>query len=153
MDFIVDNYFWFIVGGIVLLMIIIGYIAEKTDFGRKPFKEKKDDNKESNITNEEPVETIENGENPVIIPETDELDEFMMEDGLTDVELKENVDIPEQFAEENSEEVALENDAEEPMADLDIPEIATNEEEVAPETSDIVEEVITEDLEDDVWKF
>lgn len=35
MNFITDNYVWFIVGGIVLVMALIGYIAEKTDFGRK----------------------------------------------------------------------------------------------------------------------
>ena len=35
MDFIVENYVWFIVGGIIILMAVIGYIADKTDFGRK----------------------------------------------------------------------------------------------------------------------
>lgn len=165
MDFIVDNYFWFIVGGIVVLMIIIGYIAEKTDFGRKPFKEKKADSKEPNAVNGESVETIENDENPVVISGTDESDEFIMEDGLSDVELPEdvvgesNVDIPEEFAEENGEGVTVEEPietnedvVEESMTDLDVPEIATDEE-VTPEVSDVVEEVITDDSEDDVWKF
>lgn len=50
MDFIADNYVWFIVIGVVILMAVIGYIADKTDFGRKgkneevtekPKKEKK----------------------------------------------------------------------------------------------------------------
>ena len=50
MDFIVDNYIWFIVIGVVILMAVIGYIADKTDFGRRgkngeaveqPKKEKK----------------------------------------------------------------------------------------------------------------
>ena len=35
MDFIVENYVWFIVGGVIILMAVIGYIADKTDFGRK----------------------------------------------------------------------------------------------------------------------
>ena len=35
LDFIADNYVWFIAGGVILLMTIIGYIAEKTDFGKK----------------------------------------------------------------------------------------------------------------------
>lgn len=35
MDFIVDNYVWFIVIGIIILMAVVGYIADKTDFGRK----------------------------------------------------------------------------------------------------------------------
>ncbi len=35
MNFITDNYIWFIVIGIIVLMAVIGYIADKTDFGRK----------------------------------------------------------------------------------------------------------------------
>ena len=34
MTFVTENYLWFIVGGIVILMIVIGYFAEKTNFGR-----------------------------------------------------------------------------------------------------------------------
>lgn len=41
MDFIVQNYVWFIVGGIIILMAVIGYIADKTDFGRKGKEENK----------------------------------------------------------------------------------------------------------------
>ncbi len=40
MDFIYDNYVWFIVVGVILVMALIGYIAEKTDFGRKQFEKK-----------------------------------------------------------------------------------------------------------------
>ena len=42
MGFFVDNWLWFLVGAIVVLMTLIGYIAEKTDFGRKdiPKREK-----------------------------------------------------------------------------------------------------------------
>lgn len=35
MNFITDNYIWFIIIGFVLLMITIGYYADKTKFGRK----------------------------------------------------------------------------------------------------------------------
>ena len=46
MQFVIDNYIWFIIGGVVILMAIIGYIADKTDFGRnkepKPEKVKKE---------------------------------------------------------------------------------------------------------------
>lgn len=154
MDFIVDNYFWFIIGGIVVLMIIIGFIAEKTDFGRKPFREKKVENKESKVTSEQPAEIGVNAEEPVVISEADGSSEIMMEDGLEDIELPENVveegnvEVDEQTEEDNQE-----TKIEEPMVDLDIPEIANTDEEVAPETSDIVEEVLTDDSEDDVWKF
>jgi len=42
MEFFVENWIWFLVAAIVILMTLIGYIAEKTDFGRKdiPKKEK-----------------------------------------------------------------------------------------------------------------
>lgn len=33
-DFVTENYIWFIVVGIIILMAIVGYIADKTDFGR-----------------------------------------------------------------------------------------------------------------------
>lgn len=32
MDFIVENYLWFGIAGVVLLMALIGFLAEKTDF-------------------------------------------------------------------------------------------------------------------------
>ena len=35
MNFIAENYVWFIVIGVVILMAVIGYIADKTDFGRQ----------------------------------------------------------------------------------------------------------------------
>ena len=46
MDFIVDNYVWFIVVGVIILMAVIGYIADKTDFGRKG---KEEDTKEKKV--------------------------------------------------------------------------------------------------------
>jgi len=69
MDFIVENYVWFVVGGIIILMAIIGYYADKTDFGRikrevKPKKEvlekeekpKKEKKKKSKSKKEEVTE-------------------------------------------------------------------------------------------------
>ena len=35
MNFFADNWMWILIAFIVILMTIIGYIAEKTDFGRK----------------------------------------------------------------------------------------------------------------------
>ena len=32
MDFIINNYIWIIVISIILIMALIGYLAEKTDF-------------------------------------------------------------------------------------------------------------------------
>ena len=49
-DFITENYIWIIVAGVVILMAVVGYIADKTDFGRnrveKQPKEKKEKVKE-----------------------------------------------------------------------------------------------------------
>ncbi len=74
MEFIVDNLVWFIAGGVVILMTIIGYFAEKTDFGKKlstsnhvedekPIKEKKikkdkktKNNEENNVIEDKVVE-------------------------------------------------------------------------------------------------
>ncbi len=51
MQFVTDNYIWFLIIGIVILMVVIGYIAEKTDFGHKDVgkKEKKDKKKEKEL--------------------------------------------------------------------------------------------------------
>ena len=46
MDFIADNYVWFIIVGIIILMAVIGYFADKTDFGRKVKTEKPEKNVE-----------------------------------------------------------------------------------------------------------
>lgn len=159
MDFIVDNYFWFIVGGIVVLMIIIGYIAEQTDFGRKPFGKKKNeaDNKVVAEQNEETLEPVENLGSEEVIP-TD----FTIEDGVSNVELPEEI-----ITEDNSESLEQVNVEEEPVVEdaieestgedfiteLDVPEIADEVAEEDSVSSDVVEDVITEDSEDDVWKF
>jgi hypothetical protein len=42
MDFVNENVIWFIIGGTILFMALIGFIAEKTDFGRKPKKVKEE---------------------------------------------------------------------------------------------------------------
>lgn len=62
MDFIMDNYVWFIVIGVIIIMAIIGYIADKTDFGRKnqsenneKIKEKKKVKKEKKVKEVKPT--------------------------------------------------------------------------------------------------
>lgn len=61
MEFFVDNWFWFLLGGTIILMTLIGYIAEKTDFGRKDMpkvekvkKTKKEKKKQKELEVEEP---------------------------------------------------------------------------------------------------
>ncbi len=55
MDFVIENYIWFLIIGVVLVMALIGYIAEKTDFVKeKEPKEKKQKKSKKNV--EEVVE-------------------------------------------------------------------------------------------------
>ena len=37
MEILAENYIWFIIGVAIILMTIIGYIADKTNFGKKEF--------------------------------------------------------------------------------------------------------------------
>ena len=53
MDFLLENYIWFIIGFIVILMIVIGYLAEKTQFGSKKVSKK-----EKNIQKKKEEEVI-----------------------------------------------------------------------------------------------
>ena len=53
MNFITDNYIWFIISGGSLLLITMGYYADKTGFGKYKFGEKHDKTDGSN--NEQPV--------------------------------------------------------------------------------------------------
>lgn len=45
MDFVIENYVWFIIAGVILVMALIGYIAEKTDFVKEKEPRKKKENK------------------------------------------------------------------------------------------------------------
>lgn len=82
MEYIAENYIWFIIIGIVILMIIIGYIADKTNFTKKEEnrekiksskKKKKEKNEEFETFEEIPEEnnTVEN---------KDVLEEILVED-------------------------------------------------------------------------
>lgn len=86
MQFIVDNYIWFIVGGVVLLMAIIGYFADRTDFGRKEFqkrlKEPKEKNKDSKkeTSKKGKVEEVIKEEVPIKIPDDALVDDVVNEE-------------------------------------------------------------------------
>lgn len=61
MEFFVENWLWFLVAAIIILMTLIGYIAEKTDFGRKdiPKREKVKKEKKAPKAKEELAEVLE----------------------------------------------------------------------------------------------
>ena len=111
LDFVIENYVWFLVGGIVLLMTLIGYFAEKTQFGKKKSK------KQEKIVEKMPVETVE-------IPSVPEQPEEVLFEQ----------DMPMQ-----DEEVETANETEEPMEDLDAIEIQEPEE--IEESEEIPEEL------------
>lgn len=76
MDFIINNYLWFGIAGVVLLMALIGFLAEKTNFisgdmkdsTEKPLKEKK---KRKAEQQEQTTEEIGNEVAEVPNPESD----------------------------------------------------------------------------------
>ena len=86
MEFVMNNIMWFIFAGIILLMTMIGYYAEKTDFGRnvdddnkKPKKEKKPKNNKkeepAGIPVLENIDVEKNIGNNSVIENTNPLDE------------------------------------------------------------------------------
>ena len=64
MDFIINNYIWIIVISIILVMALIGYLAEKTDFIHENKQKKKEHKKTIEEENKREAETL-NNEIPV----------------------------------------------------------------------------------------
>ena len=57
-SFVTEHYIMFIIVGIVILMTIIGYIAQKTGFGTKISKANKDEENTNKVSNDENVEVL-----------------------------------------------------------------------------------------------
>lgn len=116
LDYIMDNYIWFIVIGVVLVMALIGYIADKTDFGRNRVeKEKKVKKVKENIK-----------------PEKIEVDAKGISE-LTDEVSKKDSILPKQDTEENATKQLDEVKIEEPKQ-------VANEDLYAPLGDDKVED-------------
>lgn len=166
MEFIMDNYIWFIVGGIVILMAVIGYFADKSDFGRKknneevvekPKKEKKVKNKEEKPTKIE-VDAKGIGELSQSVIENN-----LKEESNTDSikENNENIDQALFAPLENSSQEAkgqndnsngieevIENHEDDPKAVADLTPIEPTTLEVTNDSNNQ-----TNSDEDDIWKF
>ena len=112
LNFFGENYIWFIVGGIVLLMTIIGYIAEKTHFGKKPSQTKKVERKGQKVKKEADSATILEEQMENIQTSKEALEELNVVDDQEEVK--------QEFDDVVHEEQTLE---EEPMEDLDAIEI------------------------------
>lgn len=163
MDFVIENYLWFAIGAVVLLMIIIGYFAEKTNFGKKPLKETKEKQDVSNETSdvevkEEPAEQV-NAETDITTP-VEPLDAV---DSLETTEVPEEIKEP--LAENDMPEVSMpeedlnvpfgdqkvkpaEAKEEEPVATSEVPEIPDT-----PKVEETKDNAISDEADDDVWKF
>lgn len=167
MEFITENFVWFIIGGIVLLMTIIGFIAEKTDFGRKTFEKKdkpvKKNKKETNELQEEKSEDVvfESNEPSTLVEESESSVSLEQSNSL-EIEQNPDVVIKEPTLEELS--VPLEDvkiDFVEPIV-IEEPETENlkNEQFVNVEPQDLslpdldtIENSTSVAEDDDIWKF
>lgn len=179
LDFVSNNYVWFVVGGIILLMAIIGFIAEKTDFGKKPLKEKKVNKKEKEEKAKEPEVVKEPEDNVEKENNSEELDtiDFDIKDNSEDTaktEKEENVVEDLETTDKISDPVLVNTNTEDlsiPFGDNDNNNIQEDTDEKSTSYEDVkpVEEPSLEDdklplpeidklddnddEDDDVWKF
>jgi len=128
MEFIAENYIWFIIIGIVVLMTIIGYIADKTNFTKKEEnrekikgskKKKKEKIEEVEAYEEIPEENVPTQNNDILeeilvedipaneVPEINAMEDFNMDSTKPEFEMG----VPEVLG----EEVLLENEETEPL--------------------------------------
>lgn len=92
MDFIVDNYIWFIVGGVILIMTLIGYIADKTQF----VENQKTKDREKKANQEKRKKEKKSKEQEIFEKEIHNGKNLVLEESPVDypVEIEENTDIP-----------------------------------------------------------
>ena len=199
MDFFSEYYLWFLIGGIILVMALIGYIADKTDFGRKevaPIQKQKESKKEKNkkqeeknnnviteptVTYEEPQQPIQTNEENVasdnvnaisVTPVEEVNEEYIVENGADDINLSANISDEDIEIKEVTDDsiFALNNDlssfaAAEFMGSVGSADLVDNTvsevigENISvdsvntPVEQGIAEEIITEDIDEDIWKF
>ena len=180
-EFIYENYLWFIIGGVILLMALIGFIAEKTNFGRgsgdkKEKKSKKKEEKQAIVENVPSEPIIEND-----IPEAESINTNLeiteeQPEPSNEMPIEEDLTVP---LEPNKEEGKVEDIIGNIEEDLTVPfgdNVVSNEsvennnevKDIAPEEmkEEILESPIEEELklpkiesleteesDEDVWKF
>ena len=169
MEFFVENWLWFLVGAIVIIMTLIGYIAEKTDFGRQdiPKHEKSKKEKKKSKATEELTEVLENETKPevqmslatdVILDEenlassetSDEVD--MLFDVNESVDVQPTEDLDNAFTEPLFEDANAQSVDMQPIEEFDMNMVNNEEnayvpyEEPTMEIEDVVEDEPTEKL-------
>lgn len=144
MDFLSEYYLWFIIGGIILVMAVIGYIADKTDFGRKnkiadtnnKFKEEKGNDitqnpiievEQASMVNDviETPEIINNESVQVETPKVADVSDIIIEEQSTSNEddtitIEEPIIEEEIKIEENSFEQPIMNDISTPLESKEV---------------------------------
>lgn len=170
MEFILENYIWFSVGAGVMIMTLIGYLAEKTDFGKKKFeamaakKEKEELDRQSKIQNKDYTE-----EQIVLTTEVEETitDEVLDEEPKPEAVSKkltrlEKIKLKKQALQEEKDAKELAKKGvslivDEISADSDLPNeivdeelIQINEEKETLETDEIQENIETVDNNEEV---
>ena len=177
MDFISNNFVWFIVAGIIILMAIIGYIADKTDFGRKVNENAKEEKKDKKQKKEKKIKQ-KNEKDKTEVKENTEL----TKESETNKEKVKEVDKPIQTENENSKPDANELKITEPQKDNQINNenidqslfapLTDNVSEVIPQTNEVAENTELKNVEpakleddtkenniqpvaedEDIWKF
>lgn len=171
MDFIIDNYIWFIVGALVIIMAVIGYFADKTNFGRKeiqkrvkkveekPKKEKKakKNKKDKKAVDNTPVAEVD--ETPVEIPDPDFVGVDLyapVSDNSSAVNEDLYAPLENSAASEPVETIEDLYEKNEPQEDLYAPltdSVSPEEVEVSTWTDKPKEVVKEEEPEEDIWQF
>lgn len=163
MDFIVDNYVWFIVIGIIILMAVVGYIADKTDFGRKG---KDEDTKEKKVEKPKKEKKVKEKKEKIKVEAKgiNELTQEVAENNKVDVQQSNDLNVvePVQNVQVNNENIDQSLFA--PLTD--------NVNEVIPQNNEVVENTELKNVEpaklenpiqennnqtvaeeEDIWKF
>lgn len=163
MDFIVDNYVWFIVIGIIILMAVVGYIADKTDFGRKG---KDEDTKEKKVEKPKKEKKVKEKKEKIKVEAKgiNELTQEVAENNKVDVQQSNDLNVvePVQNVQVNNENIDQSLFA--PLTD--------NVNEVIPQNNEVVENAELKNVEpaklenpiqennnqtvaeeEDIWKF
>ncbi len=147
MEFIIEHYIWFAIGGIILIMTLIGYIADKTQFIEK----EKEKEKKKNQDLEMKMKSQKSKEQEQFEMEIDKDKDLMLEESevypiLSEDEFLEDTDAP--ITDDSTlKEADLKNGI-----DFDIP---VNEK--GDKNKDVKEESdVTEDeetIDKDIWEF
>lgn len=155
MDFVINNYLIFIIVGVILLMALIGYIADNTNFEKKPKKAKKDKKKKESkdekvVEVESTTDTLENVdhvENNEMVESGDAISAELSGDNLMDT-----FEVPEELStgvqnEESLEKLSSEEVTPEEVSEFVEPSVIKNE--TVDETKQSEEKTES----DDIWKF